>query len=120
MKAVSQDLLEKIIRDNMKKTKGRIKERCKYLDNNQNNNQNNTFFNEISNDYREHFKETYNQKLLQQDMFKKILKHLDEILSNQRILTNYILEKSKKERGNVLKELNKLDDEINDIYIYVK
>ena len=116
MKAVSQDLLEKTIRNNMKKTKGQIKERCKYLDNNQNN----TFFNEISNDYREHFKETYNKKLLQQDMFKKILKHLDEILSNQRILTNYILEKSKKERGNVLKELNKLDDEINDIYIYVK
>ena len=100
----------------MKKTKGQIKERCKYLDNNQNN----TFFNEISNDYREHFKETYNQKLLQQDMFKKIINHLDEILSNQRILTNYILEKSKKERGNVLRELNKLDDEINDIYIYVK
>ena len=116
MKAVSQDLLAKIIRDNMKKTKGQIKERCKYLDNNQNN----TFFNEISNDYRENFKETYNQKLLQHDMFKKILNHLDEILSNQRILTNYILEKSKKERGNVLKELNKLDDEINDIYIYVK
>ena len=116
MKAVSQDLLAKTIRDNMKKTKGQIKERCKYLDNNQNN----TFFNEISNDYRENFKETYNQKLLQQDMFKQILNHLDEILSNQRILTNYILEKSKKERGNVLKELNKLDDEINDIYIYVK
>tara|TARA_B100000965_G_C19106735_1_gene547261 strand:- start:182 stop:532 length:351 start_codon:yes stop_codon:yes gene_type:complete len=116
MKAVSQDLLAKTIRDNMKKTKGQIKERCKYLDNNQNN----TFFNEISNDYRENFKETYNQKLLQQDMFKQILNHLDEILSNQRILTNYILEKSKKERGNVLRELNKLDDEINDIYIYVK
>ena len=116
MKAISQDLLEKTIRDNMKKTKGQIKERCKYLDNNQNN----TFFNEISNDYRDNFKETYNQKLLQQDMFKQILNHLDEILSNQRILTNYILEKSKKERGNVLKELNKLDDEINDIYIYVK
>ena len=116
MKAVSQDLLAKTIRDNMKKTKGQIKERCKYLDNNQNN----TFFNEISNDYRENFKETYNQKLLQQYMFKQILNHLDEILSNQRILTNYILEKSKKERGNVLKELNKLDDEINDIYIYVK
>ena len=116
MKAVSQDLLAKTIRDNMKKTKGQIKERCKYLDNNQNN----TFFNEISNDYRENFKETYNQKLLQQYMFKQILNHLDEILSNQRILTNYILEKSKKERGNVLRELNKLDDEINDIYIYVK
>ena len=116
MKAISQDLLAKTIRDNMKKTKGQIKERCTYLDNYQNN----TFFNEISNDYREHFKETYNQKLQQQDMFKKILNHLDEILSNQRILTNYILEKSKKERGNVLKELNKLDDEINDIYIYVK
>ena len=116
MKAVSQDLLAKTIRDNMKKTKGQIKERCKYLDNNQNN----TFFNEISNDYRENFKETYNQKLLQQDMFKQILNHLDEILSNQRILTNYILEKSKKERGNVLRELNKLDDEINDIYIYLK
>ena len=116
MKAVSQDLLAKTIRDNMKKTKGQIKERCKYLDNNQNN----TFFNEISNDYRDNFKETYNQKLLQQDMFKQILNHLDEILSNQRILTNYILEKSKKERGNVLRELNKLDDEINDIYIYVK
>ena len=116
MKAISQDLLAKTIRDNMKKTKGQIKERCKYLDNNQNN----TFFNEISNDYRENFKETYNQKLLQQDMFKQILNHLDEILSNQRILTNYILEKSKKERGNVLRELNKLDDEINDIYIYVK
>ena len=54
----------------------------------------NNFFNEISNDYRENFKETYNQKLLQQDMFKQILNHLDEILSNQRILTNYILEKT--------------------------